>query len=315
MPRDWQKTTTSPSLSANDRRNRAIAAVGSQQRQLVTAWQLAELGLAPSTIRSRVQASRLHRVHPGVFALHPPPFEPGQLWLAAVYACGTGTHLSDLSAAGLWRLSEDRRPPIHVVNPTGTGRTRPGIVVHRRAIEDRDLTRRGGIPCTTPARTILDCAAVLGARRCEEMVMAADSYGILDRARLAELVADSRGRPGVDHVRRAIGEPRVQTRSALERRMLSICRHRGVRRPRVNYAIEVDGRTFVADLCWPELRLIAEIDGWRWHGGREASARDAARTQILTIAGWRVVRFGSEEITRHRDQTGDRLLALAGPQR
>jgi very-short-patch-repair endonuclease len=70
------------------------------------------------------------------------------------------------------------------------------------------------------------------------------------------------------------------------------------------------GRTFIADFCWPELRLIVEAASWRWHGGRLAAEYDADRDQLLLIAGWRVVHFTRDQIKLHRAETGERLAAL-----
>ncbi|MEO7197474.1 MAG: DUF559 domain-containing protein [Solirubrobacterales bacterium] len=80
--------------------------------------------------------------------------------------------------------------------------------------------------------------------------------------------------------------------------------------PQANYRIEVSGRTFYADFCWPELRLIVEADSWRWHGGRSASESDANRDQLLSIAGWKVVHFTRDQIMAHPRLTGERLEAL-----
>ena len=48
--------------------------------------------------------------------------------------------------------------------------------------------------------------------------------------------------------------------------------------------------------------LDIECDGERYHSGKEAAARDRARDNALTSAGWRVLRFSGKEIL---DQTGE----------
>lgn len=50
---------------------------------------------------------------------------------------------------------------------------------------------------------------------------------------------------------------------------------------------------FVADFCCPERRLIVEIDGPVHELQRE---HDTERTVQLTVAGYRVVRFGNDEV-------------------
>lgn len=100
------------------------------------------------------------------------------------------------------------------------------------------------------------------------------------------------------------------TRAKNERRVLAICREFGVRLPVVNHRIELGERTFFADFCWPEFRLIVEADSWRWHGGRTANESDRDRDQLLSVAGWQVVHFTRDQIVHKRAQTGHRLVAL-----
>lgn len=70
------------------------------------------------------------------------------------------------------------------------------------------------------------------------------------------------------------------------------------------------GRKFRADLAWPDHRLICEIQGGSWAGGRHTSgsgyAKDRARTNDLTCAGWRVI----EIIPRHI-RTGEAIAWIA----
>ena len=199
-----------------------------------------------------------------------------------------------------------------MVNCTRAGRRRSGIKVHRALIHPRDATRRHGIPCTSVARTIIDCAFRAGAEGTEDLIMAADAAQLLDRFRLEELADERRGRPGVGHVLALITDDPVELRSRNEVRMRSICREYGIPQPLCNHRIDVSDSTFIADFCWPDLRLIVEADSWRWHGGRLASESDANRDQLLSIAGWRVIHFTRDQIRHQRTTVGERLAALTG---
>ena len=268
--------------------------------------QLIAEGLTPRGVAHRVEAGRLFRLHSGVFATHPPPYSRHQLYLAAVYAGGPGSTLSDLPAAAVLRIFETSPLPAQITNRSGRGRSCRGIVVHRRKLDPRDVTVRHGIPCTTPARTILDCSRILDAEGTEELLMAADSLRILDRRRLEQLVEHH----GSRHLRPLLSDDPQITRSRNERRLSSICRQFGIPRPETDHRIDTAGRTFYADFCWPELRLVVEADSWRWHGGRSATEYDRDRDQLLALADWRVVRFTRDQIVRRREETGRRLLAL-----
>jgi len=182
--------------------------------------------------------------------------------------------------------------------------------VRRARIDQRDRAVRHGIPCTGVARTIVDCAYRAGAEGTEAMIMAADSKRLLDRRRLEELTEEHRGRPGISHVRTVVTDDPAELRTRNELRMFRICRGAGLPRPLCNHRIDVGGRTFYADFCWPEARLIVEADSWRWHGGREANENDRDRDQLLSIAGWRVVHFTRDQVLHHPGEVARRIGAL-----
>lgn len=309
---DWSRSERSDRFGTTRREVDAeIARIASRQKQLITIDQLGPAGLGARGAQKRAARAVLHRVHRGVYAAHPPPYSRHQRWLAAVYRAGPGSMLSDLPAAGLLRILED--PPLvaHVSNATGAARGAPGIVVHRRLIDPRDRTVRFGIPCTTAARTIIDCARGLDGEALEDLVMAADSIHVLDRDRFEVLVREHRGQPGTAALAALITDDPIEARSRNERRLFSICREFGVELPLVNLRIDVEGgRHFYADFCWPRLRLIVEAQSWRWHGGRQATEDDADRAQLLAIAGWNVVEFTRDQIKKRRPETGRRLVAL-----
>ena len=230
-----------------------------------------------------------------------------------MYACGEGTLLRGFCSAAIFSLIDGFPGIPEVVNEAGTGARRHGIVVHRATIDPRDATSRHGIPCTSVARTIVDCAFRAGLDGTEELIMAADSARILNRSRLEELARERHGRPGIGHVLALVSDDPVELRSRNERRMFSICRSHGIPLPLCNRRIDAGGRTFYADFCWPDLGLVVEADSWRWHGGRLAAESDADRGQLLSAAGWRVVRFTRDQIKHRRAETGKRLAALTSP--
>src|SRR5262249_39204758 len=97
-----------------------------------------------------------------------------------------------------------------------------------------------------------------------------------------------------------------------EARLLSLCRRRGLPRPRVNAVVE----GLEVDFNWPEQRLIVETDGHRHHGTRAAFERDRARDAALVAGGWRGVRITPRRLTREADEVGDlleRLLSARSP--
>src|SRR5688572_26177520 len=93
----------------SDGTDAAMAALAASQYGVVTWQQLAALGMPRGRVDWRLAAGRLHRLHPGVYAVgHRAPRRKAR-WLAAVLACGDGAVLSHRSAAALWRLIDRER--------------------------------------------------------------------------------------------------------------------------------------------------------------------------------------------------------------
>ena len=80
-----------------------------------------------------------------------------------------------------------------------------GIEVHfARALHRDDVVVRDGIPATSVARTLLDCAEVTSARQLERAWDQAERLELLDLGALEALVARSRGRRGLRPLRELI---------------------------------------------------------------------------------------------------------------
>jgi very-short-patch-repair endonuclease len=53
---------------------------------------------------------------------------------------------------------------------------------------------------------------------------------------------------------------------------------------------------FNIDLAIPSARIAIEADGRYWHALPKQIAADARKDAALTAAGWRVLRFGEDQI-------------------
>jgi very-short-patch-repair endonuclease len=290
-------------------RDRRAASIGARQRHLITFDQLVSCGFTAAAVDSRYRRGRLHRLFTGVYSLAPPPFDRGQTWLAAVLACGDGALLCGIPAAVLLRMASDGPTIPHVCVP-GDRRSRDGIVVHRRAVAPADRLAREGIPCTSAARTLIDVAAVVPVSDLERMLVTADSLRILNRRRLVELIEERRGARGIRALRSLVASDPAVVRSDVEYLALRLCRRSQLPEPTVNQRIVADGRAFIVDFCWPELRVIVEIDGYAFHGGRERANADRDRDQTLSLAGWTVHRFTADQVKGDPEKWVSRVGAL-----
>jgi very-short-patch-repair endonuclease/predicted transcriptional regulator of viral defense system len=290
----------------------SLSKLAERQHGVVAAGQLYSLGLSESQVRSRVTSGWLHRVHHGVYAVGHRRITPEGRWMAAVLAGGPGAVLSHADAAALWSIRpQPRSERVDVTLRTRAGRRgRTGLRVHRpRRLPDDELSICNEIPCTTPARTILDIAGVVNARLLERALDEADRLRLLDPHDPIELLRRHRGHPGARRLRSVIARHRIGstwTRSELEERFLALCRKHRLPQPAVNVAL----LDYVVDFLWAEAALVVEVDGHASHGTRRAFQADRDRDGRLTVAGYAVVRFTWSDVIGRPAIVADRVRRL-----
>lgn len=133
----------------------SVAEIAARQHGRISRAQLLGAGVDADRVTRWVAGGRLHRVHRGVYALgHTAPSQFAD-YMAAVLAAGTGAVLSHLPAGYVLRLLRVPPPAPEVTIPTTAGRSRPGIVIHRSALPERDVFVLRGMPTTTVPRALL----------------------------------------------------------------------------------------------------------------------------------------------------------------
>lgn len=264
--------------------------LASEQHGVIARRQLLELGLDMYAIRHRVGTGRLHPVVRGVYAVGRPGLTGRGRWMAMVLACGSGAVLSHWSAAALLGIGNEKRVvEVSVRTCSDRGRERGGVLVHRRrGLRDGDCSVRDCIPVTAPVRTLVDLAAASGPAGIERMVNEADRLDLIDPEALRAALGDYRGQRGVARLR-AVLDPRTfrLTRSGLERRFLPLAEQAGLPVPLTRQWVN----GFEVDFYWPDLGLVVETDGLRYHRTPAQQARDRIRDQAHTAAGLTQLRF------------------------
>jgi very-short-patch-repair endonuclease len=280
-------------------RGAGVWALAHRQHGVVTHGQLIELGFTPKAIRHRVDRRRLHRIHRGVFAVGTPQIDQHGRWMAAVLACGPDARLSHQSAAELWEICRLRYGPVEVSVPFADKHRARGVLVHRRRVlASNELRLRDRIPLTSPACTLVDLATRLSAAALERAVNEADKRDLIDAERLREAIETMKGRSGVADLRQLLDRRTfVLTDSELERWFLAIVRAVGL--PLPNTGEMVNG--FEVDFYWPDLGLVVETDGLRFHRTPAEQARDRIRDQTHTAAGLIPLRFTHSQIRFERE--------------
>lgn len=214
--------------------------------------------------------------------------------MAAVLRCGPRAVPSHESAAALWEIRDRGEDRIEVSVPADVAPRPRGIRVHRRAnLGPADVAVRDEIPVTSVVRTILDLACRLQPTELETAVNAADKHDLIDPESLRFALDQLAGQAGVARLRTVLDRRTfVLTDSELERMFLPITHRAGLSAPRTGQWLN----GFRVDFYWPELGLVVETDGLRYHRTPAEQARDRRRDQAHTAAGLTPLRFTHAQV-------------------
>lgn len=254
--------------------------MASRQKGLVTRSQLLRVGISRDAIKRRLRIGVLWRQYPGVYRVGHRAPNTEVLYLAAVLACGQRAQLSGPAAAYHLGLLKGAPPPPEVT--ARTERRVAGVRTHRaREIHPADTTTWRGIPVTSVARTLVDCAAVLPlddlARACHE---AGVRHGTTPREVEAALTRKPNA-AGAPKLRRILHGEVLVTLSKLEKRFLERLGEAGLPLPATNR--RVGGRR--VDCHWLTPRITVELDSYRFHQSRHAWEQDRRREREARARG------------------------------
>jgi hypothetical protein len=261
---------------------------------VITHGDLIGLGFSPKAIKHRIRTGRLHPVVRGVYAVGRPRLSREGRWMAAVLACGPDAALSHRSAAALWKFGKEHEDYIDVsVRRPSEARLR-GIRCRRRpTLPSSAITTRMNIPLTQPVQTFLDLATVTGPKGLERAINEADKRDVIDPDALREALKDHAGEPGVRPLRRILDKHTFRlSDDELELLFRPLATAAGLPTP----LTKVEVNEFEVDFFWPDLGLVVETDGWRYHRTPATQTRDALRFQTHTAAGLTPLRFSHWQV-------------------
>ncbi|HEX5374856.1 MAG TPA: type IV toxin-antitoxin system AbiEi family antitoxin domain-containing protein [Solirubrobacterales bacterium] len=265
-----------------------------RQHGVVARRQLLEMGLGARQIERRIATGRLHPVWRGVYAVGRPQLSRLGRWMAAALACGPEAVLSHDSAAALWGFGAESQGLIEVSVPAAIRRRHAGIRVHRRtALLPEELTAHEGVPVTGPARTLIDEATRLRPMQLERAVNEADKLDRVDPETLRAALERHGGQPGVALLRAILDRRTFRlSDSDLELRFRPLARAAGLPEPETK--ARVNG--FEVDFNWPELGIVVETDGLRYHRTPSQQTRGLLRDQAHVASGLLPLRFSHAQI-------------------
>jgi hypothetical protein len=261
------------------------------QASLVGCWQMLGAGMTVDEVRTFCRHAR--QVGDGVYMTgHGRMTREQKRWAAVLTA--PDRYLAFVSAGAAWEIRGWTGSYEVVVRPGSGGPQRFGdVLVCRSTTLAGHTTLLDGLPITTPERTISDLASRVRGAAAEKMVREAIRLGLTTWPRMDAHLHQARGRRGVaglrDYVARFSSLPFDRCRSDAESMGLQVLAEAGRPIPQVN--VRIAGEE--ADFCWPDRRLIIEIDGPQWHMFAE---EDARKTAIWAAAGWTVRRIPSGRV-------------------
>ena len=201
---------------------------------------------------------------------------------------------------------------IDVIAPGERGRHIDGIRFHHvRPPRVDEMGTVDGIPCTSPARTLVDLAGTVGDRTLRSCFERAAQRRCLDV--LAIEASIDPGRRGIRSLLALIDQWRSaapvakkgRLKSPLEAKVLPLVLKRHLPTPLLNAPVEIRSGRIEVDFLWPEHRFVVEADSRDFHATHIAFERDRWRDRELLRAGYSTLR-----VTHH--QAEQETEAIAG---
>lgn len=231
---------------------------------------------------------------------------------AALLWAGPDALLAGTTAAHLHQF-EAHWPALPItilVPPKRRLRASRDVEVIRAVLEPRDVSRVGRWPCTSPVRTLVDCAASAGA---EPLAAALDFAWRGDRHLPSEVLWRlGRGLKGGSVLREVVFDAlrrRRPLRSLLELLFWRLLVAHGLPLPRVDVPIQDEHGVMYLDFVYPLRGLVIETDGRRFHGADRFES-DRLRDQRLAAMGFIVFKVTFKQLKEDPAGVVRRLKAL-----
>jgi len=267
-----------------------------RQDQLVRRDQALAAGLNRTAVDGHLRQGRWGRVLPSVYLTEhaAPDLEPRvrsrRLIRAAWMWAGDNAVITGVAAAVWAQYLEElpRAAPIGIlVPPSRRMSAQPRVCVVRAHLDRRDITSYDGIRITGAYRSAVDLAA----GGCNDLLHRMAQGNWLRPIPLQGALDRGTHRRGWTTARVAVRESVTNPHSEAERLTHRALLGAGISDWRANVELVIAGRKFRPDLVFDDVKLIVEIDGFAYHCDRGAFERDRSRQNILTAAGWTVLRF------------------------
>ncbi|GGO94220.1 hypothetical protein GCM10011584_34750 [Nocardioides phosphati] len=227
---------------------------------------------------------------------------PGEAWV------------SHASAARILGLPLPALPGEHVSVVAKPDRTKRRDVRSHVGDPSAPVIRRGDLVHSAPVQVFVELAEQL---TLVDLVVVGDwlvRRELVTLARLRQFVGTSRLK-GAAAARVAVAFVRERVDSPMETRLRMLFVLAGFPEPAVNLTVDAGNGRCRYDLCWPDVKVVAEYDG-RHHAQREEQwEADLERRELIDDDGWRIRVFVANDLYNTPHLTVERmgrLLRAAG---
>lgn len=275
---------------------------------------LLALGYDDNELRRLLRSGALVRVGRGSYARAAGVADPAALVLArarsALRRLDEPAVLSHTTAATVLGLPTWGPAPARVQvtrDASSGGRRTSSTHVRTAPLAAHEVTSVAGLLVTSPARTVVDVARLLGE---EPGVVTADAAlrtGVVSREELETALERARGWPGIARARRAVRFADPLSESVGESRSRVAIARVGLPAPRLQRVVRTGGGVVVGrvDFLWEDHRTIGEFDGLVKYRGvvddddpGDVVTAEKLREDALRTEGYEVVRWIWSELDR-----------------
>jgi very-short-patch-repair endonuclease len=161
---------------------------------------------------------------------------------------------------------------------------------------------------TVPVPTLLDLATCLAPNELEAAIATADALDLANPGQLRKAVDARPGQRGTAILRDLLDRRTFAvTDSQLERMFLPLARQAGLPPPLTQQWVN----GFRVDVHWPDLGLVVETDGLRYHRTPQQQGLDRRRDQVHAAAGLTCLRFTHAQVKFEARHVRDTLSRVA----
>jgi very-short-patch-repair endonuclease len=264
-----------------------------QHDGVITLEQARQAGLSRHAVDRRVRKGHWRRCSRGVYFADDRPFTDAARVRAAVWGYGAEASASGLAAA--WWHSLTKFPPeiVEVTVPrTSHHPHRNGVRMRRRDLARSDVVERNGMRVTELGLTVVEAAV---RTRGGGVLMDSALQRHVDLRDLWRAHLRNTGRHGSPAARRLLQAASGGARSEAERLLVKLLRQARIEGWHANYPVS----GYKVDVGFPNVRVAIEVDGLAFHSDADVFVADRQRQNIITLRGWKVLRFTWIDLTQY----------------